>query len=126
MNIRQEASDLLKRMPDVGVLLEIHEGRVVPPLTDYHLQVVPESWNAPPPPHMVGGRHLVPAFKDADSYTVYCIEAATGQFIAVDVEDPWPPKRLFSSCIEFKEYLFSLAGEKAELRELLGITGTQP
>ena len=132
MNIRQEASALLNRIPDVGVLLEIHEGHAFPPLTEYHLQPVPESWNAPPPPDMVGGRRLVPVFKDGDSYTVYCIDAATGQFIAIDVEEPWPPEKEFSSCAEFKNYLFGLAAEsrteqvKGELRARLGIGVSQP
>ena len=118
---------MLKDMPDVGVLLEIFEGQMIPVLTDYHLQPVPSTWNARPPSGSVGGLQLVPAFTDGDCYTIYCIEPATREFVAIDLEAPWPPIRVFRSCAEFRAYLFKVATEnsteqaKAELRELLGI-----
>lgn len=127
MNIRQAVSDLLHQMPDAGILLDIHEGRVVPLLTDYYLQPVTESWNSPPPPDSVDGRHLVPAFVDGDFYMVYCIEPASGRFLAIDVEETWPPKESFASCTELKKYLFWLATAnetepaKRDLQALLGL-----
>ena len=132
MNIRQQASELLRSLPDSGVLIDIHEGRVIPCLTDYYLQPLPEEWNSPPPLDLVGGRTLIPAFKDGDSYSIYCIEPQTGRIFDIDIEAPWPPDRVFESCLDFKTYLFQIVTEekpdevKNQLRAFLEITGSQP
>lgn len=125
--LRQQVLELLNQLPDAGILREIHEGREVPPLTDYHLLAMPDNWNAPPPTEYVGGRTLIPVFKGGDTYTIYCIDPATNEFLALDVEAPWPPVVTFASCREFKEHIFRIVSEekseqaKSTLRELLGL-----
>jgi len=108
MTLRQQITEALKRILDAGVLVEIHEGRAVPPLTDYFLQAIPADWNAPPPEY-VDGRMLIPIFKNADCYTIYFIEPDSGRFLAIDPENPWPPTMVFESCRDFKRHIFRVA-----------------
>lgn len=99
-------------------------------LTDYHLQPLGKDW-CPPPAEIVGGRTLIPAFKDGDSYTIYCIEPGTSHMVAIDVEAPWPPRVVFASCLEFKRHILRIATEekpeqiKKELADLLGVSEFQ-
>jgi hypothetical protein len=128
MTLRQQVTEELQRMPGGGVLVDINEGRAVPPLTDY-LRPVPEDWIAPLP-SLVDGLTLLPAFTNDDWFAIYCIEPATGRFFAIDPEAPWPPARVFASCRDFLVHFLRVVEENQtdeaaiRLRELL--RGTVP
>jgi hypothetical protein len=127
MSLRQQVTEVLTRMPGAALLLDIHEGRDVWPLTDYYLRPVPEGWTAPPPA-LVSGLTLLPAFTNDDWFTIYCIEAETGRFFALDPEAPWPPAQVFASCHAFLMHFFRIVSENQpqegarRLRELLRLT----
>jgi hypothetical protein len=40
MTVRQQVTELLTAMPGSRVLIDIHEGREVPPLADYYLRPI--------------------------------------------------------------------------------------
>ena len=100
MMLRQQVTEVLTGMPGSGVLVDIHEGRYVPPLTDSYLRPIPAGWAAPPPA-LVNGLTLLPAFTNDDCFTIFCIEEETGRFFAIDPEAPWPPAQVFASCGDF-------------------------
>jgi hypothetical protein len=131
MTLRQQVMELLKGMPDAGGLVEILGGRQVPPLTDYLLRPIPDGWNAPPPPELVDGMKLLPAFTTGDWHSVYCIDAVTGRVYNIDPETPWPPRQVFASCRDFSSYMFRVAGDaqsdevKGQLREVLRIAESE-
>jgi hypothetical protein len=111
MTLRQQVTELLKGIPEAGGLVEILGGRQMPPLTDYRLRPISEGWNAPPPPELVDGMKLLPAFTTGDWFTVYCIEENTGRFFAIDPECPWPPSQVFASCGDFLMHLLLIVRE---------------
>jgi hypothetical protein len=127
MTLRQKVTEVFKGIQDAGVLVEILEGREIPPLTDYLLQPIPETWNAPPPPELVNGMTLLPAFTTGDWNAIYCIDEGSGQVFNINPETPWPPAQVFASCREFTMHLFRVVSEnqtgevKSKLQELMRV-----
>lgn len=111
MTTHDRVTALLGRMPDSKILLDIHEGREVPPLTtDFYLRPVPEDWTGPPP-EVVNGMLLLPVFTNNDWFTIYCIEEETGRLFAIDPESPWPPSEEFATCGDLMLYFLRLMKE---------------
>ena len=128
MTHRERVTELLGRMPGSKILVDIHEGREVPPLTtDYYLRSVPDGWGGPSP-DLVNGLKLLPVFTNNDWFTIYCIEEDTGRFFAINPEAPWPPTEEFASCGDFLMYFYRVVKENRseevadQMRRLLSLT----
>ena len=119
MTLRQQVTEVLTGLPGSGVLVAIHEGRDVPPLTDYYLRPIPEGWTAPLPA-LVNGLTLLPVFTNDDLFTIYCIEEETGRFFAIDPESAWPPAQVFASCGDFLMGLFRIVGKTSRKKRRAG------
>jgi hypothetical protein len=109
------------------VLIDIHAGRSIPPVTDYLLQPAPEDWNKCLPADLVDSLSLFPIFTDADQYNIYCVEAATDRFYCLDIESPWPPLHEFASGRELLTHILALVRENnpeenlGELQKILAL-----
>ncbi len=110
MTLQSRVIELLKRTPQGEPFVELLEGRLISPLTDYRFRPI-QQVTSEIAPDRVEGMNLFPLFTTGDWYVVYCIEMSTGRFFALDPENMWPPNQVFTSCAELLSEILRIVSE---------------